>query len=378
MRNQKIIFPFEKNPEFINDLREKVDKYFYQNKKSKFGNSTIVMQSVFMGILYILPYLLMLTGLVTSVSEVVISWVVMGAGMAGLGMVLMHDANHRVFSSNMKVNKWLGKSLYLLGGFPPNWRHQHNTMHHGFTNIEGHDEDIAPVGLLRFSPHRKLYKFHRFQHIYAWFFYGLMTLSWVTVKDFVRITKYKHENVAPFNKKYRRYLFDLIIAKAIYYLAMLVLPILVLPVAWYWVLIGFLLMHYVSGLILTTIFQTAHVVPSSEYPLPAGDGKVENNWAIHQLLTTSDFSPDSRIMSWMIGGLNYQVEHHLFPNISHVHYKKIARLVRETAHEYKLPYHCQGNFFSALKGHWAMLKKLGLQPEIMEKGGTNKLSVETF
>ncbi|HKK68077.1 MAG TPA: acyl-CoA desaturase, partial [Bacteroidales bacterium] len=315
----------------------------------------------------------MLSGVVTSVWGVVACWLVMGMGMAGLGMVLMHDANHRVFSKNMTINKWLGKSLYLLGGFPPNWRHQHNTMHHGFTNIEGHDEDIAPVGLLRFSPHRKLHRIHRFQHIYAWFFYGLMTLSWVTVKDFVRINKYRKDGVAPFNKKYSTYLTDLIIAKLLYYTFLLVLPALVLPVAWYWVVGGFLLMHYLSGLILTTIFQTAHVVPSSEYPLPAGNGKVENNWAIHQLLTTSDFSPNGKVLSWMIGGLNFQVEHHLFPNISHVHYKNISRLVQETAQEYNLPYHFQDSFFSALKGHWKMLKDLGGQPVVV--GGELKNSV---
>jgi linoleoyl-CoA desaturase len=361
MREQEVIFPFDKNPDFINDLRGRVDGFFKQNNLSKYGNKTIVFQSVFMGILYVLPYVLMLSGVVTSVLGVMLSWVVMGVGMAGLGMVLMHDANHGVFSQNKTVNKWLGKSLYLLGGFPPNWKYQHNTMHHGFTNIEGHDEDIAPVGFLRFSPHRKLYKVHRFQHIYAWFFYGLMTLSWVTMKDFVRIKKYKDEGVAPFDKKYKKYLTDLIIAKSFYYLFLLVLPILLVPVGWYWIVGGFFIMHYLSGLILTTIFQTAHVVPSSTYPLPAEDGKLENNWAIHQLLTTSDFSPNSRMVSWMIGGLNYQVEHHLFPNISHVHYKKLSQVVKETAHEYNLPYHFQQTFFKAVAGHMRMLKLLGTQ-----------------
>ncbi|MGM0375418.1 MAG: fatty acid desaturase family protein [Bacteroidota bacterium] len=366
MRDQKIIFPNDKNPDFIDDLRRKVNDYFKQNNLSKYGNKTIVVQSVFMGVLYILPFVLMLSGVVTSIVGVMLSWVAMGAGMAGLGMVLMHDANHNVFSPNKTVNKWLGKSLYLLGGFPPNWRHQHNTMHHGFTNIEGHDEDIAPVGFLRFSPHRKLFKVHRFQHIYAWLLYGLMTLSWVTTSDFVRVKNYKKEGVTPFNKNHTGYLTDLIVAKTFYYLVLLVLPIVLVPVAWYWIVGGFFIMHYVGGLILTTIFQTAHVVPSSVYPVPAGDGKLENNWAIHQLLTTSDFSPRSKIFSWMIGGLNYQVEHHLFPNISHVHYKKVSQLVQETAREYNLPYHYQETFFQAVRSHWKMLKLLGRQPQEAE------------
>ncbi|MFW6389379.1 MAG: fatty acid desaturase family protein [Marinilabiliaceae bacterium] len=369
MRDQEIIFPNDKNPDFINDLRRKVEGYFKQNNLSKYGNKTIVIQSVFMGILYILPYVLMLSGVVTSVLGVMLSWIAMGVGMAGFGMVLMHDANHRVFSRNQTVNRWLGKSLYLLGGFPPNWRHQHNTLHHGFTNIEGHDEDISPAGFLRFSPHRELHRVHRFQHIYAWLLYGLMTLSWVTVKDFSRIKNYKKEGVAPFDKKYGGYLTDLIVSKTFYYLFLLVLPIIVIPVAWYWIVGGFFVMHYVGGLILTTIFQTAHVVPSSAYPLPAGDGQVENNWAIHQLLTTSDFSPNSKIFSWMIGGLNYQVEHHLFPYISHVHYKKLSQLVKETAREYNLPYHYQENFYQAVQSHWKMLKMLGRQPQEADAQG---------
>ena len=372
MSDQKIIFPNDKNPDFIVGLRRKVDGYFKQNNLSKYGNRTIVFQSVFMGILYLLPYVLMLSGVVTSVLGVMLSWIAMGAGMAGLGMVMMHDANHRVFSRNQTVNKWLGKSLYLLGGFPPNWRHQHNTMHHGFTNIEGHDEDIAPVGFLRFSPHRKLFKVHRFQHIYAWLLYGLMTLSWVTMTDFSRIRNYKKEGVTPFNKNYSRYLTDLIVAKTFYYLFLLIVPLVVVPVAWYWIVGGFFVMHYVGGLILTTIFQTAHVVPSSVYPLPAGDGKLENNWAIHQLLTTSDFSPNSKIFSWMIGGLNYQVEHHLFPNVSHVHYKKLSQLVQETAREYNLPYHYQENFYQAVRSHWKMLKMLGRQSRESDAQGKDE------
>jgi len=134
---------------------------------------------------------------------------------------------------------------------------------------------------------------------------------------------------------------------------------LVLPFAWYWILIFFITMHFISGFVLTIIFQTAHVVPTSAYPLPNENGSVQNSWAVHQLLTTSDYSPKNKIFSWLIGGLNYQVEHHLFPNISHVHYKNIATMVKETAQKYSLPYHVQPGFLKALLEHAKMLKKLG-------------------
>ncbi len=310
--------------------------------------------------LYLIPYFLMIFGVITSFGGVLAIWLIMGLGKAGVGMGVMHDANHRSFSKNQKINKWMSKTLYIIGGFPFNWQYQHNTMHHGFTNIEGHDEDIDPGDFLRFSPHKELRKIHKYQHIYAWFLYGLMTFSWATGKDFKQLNRYRKENVKLNTKlNYNKLFRTLIIAKLLYYIAFLVIPIIVVPVAWYWIIVFFMLMHFTTGLILTTIFQTAHVVPDADYPLPGKDMTMENNWAIHQLLTTSDFSPKNKILSWFIGGLNYQVEHHLFPNISHVHYPRIAEFVRETARKFNLPYHVQPGFLVAVSEHAKMLKKLG-------------------
>ncbi len=360
MKHSEIKFSPKYRPEFINELREKVKEYFEKNNISKNGNANLLIKSIVMLMLYFGPYLLIMTGIATSFLGIFISWFIMGLGMAGVGMVLMHDANHKSFSSNPKINKWLSKSLYLLGGFPPNWRHQHNTMHHGFTNIDGQDEDINPGPVLRLSPHKPLLKVHRFQHIYAWVLYGLMTLTWVTTKDFMQLLRYKKTGIPLSNSKtYNQLMLDLILSKVIYYVIFLLLPILVLPIAWYWILLFFLMMHYVSGFILTVIFQTAHVVTTSAYPLPDDNGNIDNNWAIHQLLTTTDYAPKSKIFSWMIGGLNYQIEHHLFPNISHVHYKNLSRFVKATAEKYDLPYYVKRTFFTAVSDHYKMLKILG-------------------
>lgn len=360
MNNLKIKFSPKLKPEFIMELREKVNEYFELNNISKYGTSNLVIKSVFMSLLYFAPLILMLTGIISSPFAIFISWVIMGFGMAGVGMVLMHDANHRSYSKNQKINHWLSKSLYFLGGYPANWRHQHNTMHHGFTNIDGHDEDINPGPVLRLSPHKPLFKIHKFQHIYAWVLYGLMTLTWVTTKDFIQLLRYKRTGIALSNSKtYNQLMLDLIFSKILYYVVFLVLPILVLPIAWYWILIFFFAMHFVSGFILTVIFQTAHVMTTSAFPLPDDKGNIENNWAIHQLLTTSDYAPKSKIFSWMIGGLNYQVEHHLFPNISHVHYKNLSKFVKDTAEKYDLPYYVKRTFFTAVSDHYKMLRILG-------------------
>jgi linoleoyl-CoA desaturase len=301
----------------------------------------------------------MLSGVIQSFTGVLFCWMIMGLGKAGIGMAVMHDANHKSYSSKRWVNRWMGNTLYLLGGSPVTWQYQHNTLHHGFTNIDGYDEDIDPGSVLRFSPHKPLLKIHKYQHIYAWFLYGLMTLVWVTNKDFKQLVQYKKEGGLSSKLSTAHLWITLIVTKMLYYVAFLLIPMLVLPFAWYWVIVFFLVMHYISGFILTVIFQTAHVVPTSKYPLPDKNNSLDNNWAIHQISTTSDFAPKNRILSWFIGGLNYQVEHHLFPNISHVHYRKLSKLVQDTALKYNLPYHVQPTFFKALWEHGRMLKKLG-------------------
>jgi linoleoyl-CoA desaturase len=118
-------------------------------------------------------------------------------------------------------------------------------------------------------------------------------------------------------------------------------------------------MHFIAGMITTTIFQGAHVMPDAEYPMTNKQGNVQDSWFVHQLRTTCNFSPKSRIFSWFVGGLNYQIEHHLFPNISHVHYRKISKIVKETALEFNIPYHVYPNFSVVLWEHAKHLWRLG-------------------
>jgi linoleoyl-CoA desaturase len=170
MQQNKIKFQGQKNPEFISELRKRVSDYFDVNHISKFGNMNLLLKAVFMFSLYLIPYFLMIFGVIQSFWMVFAAWVIIGLGKAGVGMAVMHDANHGSFAKNSKVNKFLSYSMYLVGGFPLNWQHQHNTLHHGFTNIDGHDEDIDPGSVMRLSPHKPRLKVHKFQHIYGWFF----------------------------------------------------------------------------------------------------------------------------------------------------------------------------------------------------------------
>ena len=360
MDAEKLSFLSEKNNDFMLELRKKVDDYFIQNNISKHGNINLIIQTFVMLALYLGPYLLMVTGVVSSTPLILTCWIIMGLGMAGVGMDIMHDANHGSYSKNRRLNNFLSYSLYITGGLPVTWRIQHNNIHHSYTNIHGYDADIEPVEILRFSPHKPHRKIHRFQHIYAWILYGLMTLLWITTKDFQQLVRYRKQGLlAREEKSYRLLMLKLILTKTAYYIIFIGIPMYFLPIPWYITLLFFFVMHFIAGVILATVFQTAHIMPDSEYPLPDKDGRIENNWVVHQLLVTSDYAPNSRILTWLLGGLNYHAVHHLFPHVCHVHYKKISPIIKEVTNKYDIPYRIQPTFFKAVGKHFEMLKLLG-------------------
>ena len=362
MHTEGVKFNPNNQSEFIRELRKRVNLYFKSNNISRFGNTNMVIKTIFMLLLYLIPYFLVVFNVFENNLVVLLLWIIMGTGMAGIGLSIMHDANHDVYSKNKKTNKLLGYLINLVGGSYINWRIQHNVLHHSFTNIHDHDEDLDSGGLMRFSEHQKKYKAHRFQKYYAWFLYGLLTVSWSLKKDFIQLRRYhKKDLLKTQGVTYKKACLNLVIVKALYFLQILVIPLIFANQQWWLTLIFYFIMHYVCGLILSTIFQAAHVVNETSFPLPDESGNIENNWAVHQLYTTANFAENNRILSWYVGGLNFQIEHHLFPNICHVHYRKISKIVRETAQEFQLPYYSNPSFFGALKSHYQLLAKLGTQ-----------------
>ncbi|MFT5821431.1 MAG: linoleoyl-CoA desaturase [Crocinitomix sp.] len=375
MENEtQVLKPIKFSKKIGNDfnatLKKRVRAYFKENNLSKYANTNMKIKTAFMITLYLTPYVLMLTGVVTNIWLVAACWTVMGLGIAGIGLSIMHDANHGAYSKNENVNYIIGRIVNLVGGYAPTWKIQHNVLHHTYTNIHGYDEDVSPaVSLLRFSPADKHIPIHRFQFIYAWFFYSLMTVMWMTTKDFQQLFRYKKMGLTKTeNTNFGKLFFELVTSKLIFYVYVIVIPMLILPTHWL-VTLGFVfMMQLVAGFILAIVFQPAHVVPENEFPIPSKDLTIDNNWAIHQLETTSNYAPKSTILYWLVGGLNYQVEHHLFPNICHVHYKKLSKIVKATAEEFSLPYHSEPTFFSALRSHGKMLRQLGVAPETAPLG----------
>lgn len=348
---------------FYNTLRENVDRYFIENNISRHANAGMILKTVILIIMYLGP-LVLISVFHPSFPVSLLLWSIMGFGLAGNGMSVMHDANHGAYSSNENVNRILGHVLILLGGSVFNWKLQHNILHHTYTNITHMDEDIDNKLVLRFSPHTKAHWLHRFQKFYALFFYGIMTLYWCTFKDFIQFAKYARNKV---NMKTRKEniqkLSEIIAGKVLYYLVFFGIPTWA-GVPFLETLTGFVIMHFIAGIILTVVFQLAHTVEGTSHPMPDANGNIENAWAIHQMLTTKNFSRNNKLISWYVGGLNFQIEHHLFSKVCHVHYPRIAPIVKSTAEEFGIPYMENETFGKALRSHFSILREYGTLPDL--------------
>lgn len=358
MKTIKFVCHDDKQKQFAAAVRKNVNDYFRERGISTKGNLTMAIQTVVMLSLYIVPFVLIFIVPMNAWLGMLMA-VIAGTGMAGIGMCVMHDAVHNSYSHKEWVNKLWGGTMYLLGSNVFNWKIQHNYLHHAYTNIEGYDQDIASRGPIRLSQYAPLKKIHRNQYIHAFFFYGLMTISKLA-KDFTQLVEY---NKAGITRQYHvnptiEYI-KMVLVKIIYLFVFIGLPVLFTAFSWWQVLLGFFIMHWVAGCILSTIFQMAHVVQGTEQLLPNAEGVIEREWAVHELRSTSDFARNNLFLNYYIGGLNFQIEHHLFPNICHIHYRKIAPIVERTAQEFGFTYNLKPSFRNALQSHIHRLKELG-------------------
>ncbi len=349
--------------QFFKTLRERVNGYFVENQIEKTGNfkmyfKTVVIMAIFLG-----GYGLLVGGVLAGWSAL-IAYAIIGFGVALIGLCIMHDSNHGSYSKYPWVNKLVSYSMNLVGASNFTWHIQHNVMHHSYTNIYHMDEDIDDKPFLRLSPYGKLKKYHKFQHIYAFFLYCFATLSWIVSKDFRQLYHYNKSGLTKksgFNPT--KETIEMIISKGLYYFYILVLPIM-LGLNWGIALLGFVIMHAIAGFIITVVFQLAHVVEGPEHFEAEEETNSENTWAIHQIKTTANFATKNKLVTWLVGGLNFQIEHHLFPSICHVHYPELAKIVKKTVEEFDLPYYEYQQLAKAVNSHVKVLKSFGTGREM--------------
>lgn len=346
------------NKAFEVTLRKRVKSYFLDNQIGTKGNGQMFFKSFVALSLYFISFFLILFSGISSIPFLLILWMAMGLGKAFIGTSVMHDALHGSYSKKKRINSLMGFSALVIGAYPKTWKVQHNILHHTYTNIEHADEDIGPRAVLRFSPNQTHRWFHKYQHIYAIFFYSIFTLTWVATKDFVKIFKYRREGLLKAGKEFRKHIIYIVLSKVAYFSVFLALPIILLPISPWLVALMFLFMHMITGFVLSLVFQLAHIMPTSHF-IEQEEQQLAENWLVHQLHTTSNYAMDNKTLFWFVGGLNFQVEHHLFPHICHVHYPEIAKIVQQTTAEYAIPYYAEKSIRSAIIAHFKMLRVLG-------------------
>lgn len=358
MKTVKFISDDPTQREFGPELRKRVNAHLKAKGISTKGDETMFVKAILMLLIYFVPFALIFM-LPANPLLATLLVIMMGIGEAGIGMSVMHDASHGALSNKQWVNDLFSSTMFLLGSNTFNWKVQHTILHHTFTNIYGFDQDIETKGMLRLCQHAPLKKFHRFQFLYAYFFYGLMTL-FKLVADIRQLLDFNRTGITrEQGRQPGLELLKLFLTKVFYLSVTVGLPLMFTDYSWWQILIGFSILHITAGMIMSTVFQMAHVVEGAKQPLPDNNSVIHKDWMVHELETTSDFARNNHLLNWYVGGLNFQIEHHLFPNTCHIHYRGIAPIVEQTAKEFGYIYNLKPTFLHALVSHGKRLKELG-------------------
>lgn len=348
----KLVYPGQSA--FFADVRARVDAHFAT--RSKHATGGMVAKSVF---LVAFTATLMIITAIVPFAFALLTTLLVGACIAFIGFNVGHDAIHLSYSKHGWVNAVLGRSFDVMGGASKTWQRSHNIVHHTFTNVRGVDSDLEPGPWMRFYPKDKRPHFlHRFQGVYAFFLYGFTSLVWVFKKDFVQLIEQK---AGP------RLVVDVLSGKLAHFALFLGLPLLFSGHAWWMTLVLYVMMLAAAGVTLATVFQLAHVVEGVEFPMHPESGEMKEPWAENVMRTTADFGL-TPLTTFFTGGLDHQIEHHLFPRICHVHYPDIAPIVKQCAHDHGLPYLHSGSFLSALASHVRQMTKLGRGDVLVPSG----------
>lgn len=343
-------------PSFHTELKKRITNYFEEVGKSQTGDYPIFMKAVILMVVFVAIYI-HLVFFTPNVFFAILESVLLGGVVSAIGFNVMHDGAHGSFSKYKWINSFAAFSLNILGGNSFMWNMKHNVIHHAYTNVDGLDDDIDIQPWMRMSSSQPKYRLHKYQHIYFWFLYSLLYVFWIFVLDYQKYFKSRIGNMPLKRMK----LSDHLVFwgfKVFHFFLFVGLPIYMVGFsAW---LVSFLVMTLVAGLVLSLVFQLAHTVEHTAFPVPNIDtNKLEDEWAVHQIKTTANFATHNKVVSWLVGGLNFQIEHHLFPKISHIHYPAISKIIRQACKEYGIEYIEYPRVRYAVASHVAFLKQMG-------------------
>jgi len=337
-------------------LKTKISEYFQEVGQSTTGNYKLFIKAVILMVAFAFIYI-HLVFFTPAVFWQVLESILLGGLVAAIGFNVMHDGAHGSFSKYKWVNQLAAFSLNILGGNSFMWNMKHNVIHHAYTNVDGVDDDIDIQPWLRMSSTQKKYRMHKYQHLYFWILYSLLYVFWIFLLDYQKYFKGKVGNMPV--KKMR--LSDHLIFwgfKAVHLFLFIGLPVYMVGLgSW---LISFLIFSLVAGFVLSIVFQLAHTVEHTAFPVANSEtGKMEDEWAIHQIKTTANFATKNKIITWLVGGLNFQIEHHLFPKISHIHYPAIRKIIKKSCEERGIHYIEYRKLWWAIVSHVSFLRQMG-------------------
>ncbi len=349
------------NNQFYQSLKASVDAYFIDKHIKRTGDWRLFLKSIVLLSSAIGIYLALMLVNMSALPAIFLAGL-LGFIFASIGFSVMHDANHGSYSPNQKLNDALGLvSANGLGASAYFWKQKHNIIHHTYTNVDGIDDDIAKSPIIRQCESQKWVPAHKVQHLYLPFIYALSSIFWIFFMDFTKYFSRRIYTTEAWKLSAKNHIIFWV-TKIHYAIFFIVIPIMV----WGWAgwLAGFFVANAVMGITLSFVFQLAHVVENTEFEhIPLDETKhLETAWAEHQIKTTANFAMGNKWISWFVGGLNYQIEHHLFPRVSHVHYPEISKIVQEKCKEYNLPYNQYPTMSEALASHFRVMRHLGKRP----------------
>ncbi len=280
----------------------------------------------------------------------------LAAAMAASAFCVQHDGGHKAYSNWTVMNRIAALSLDFIGASSYLWYWKHAVLHHTYSNIPGHDTDIELGSVMRLCPQHELRWFHRWQHLYLFVLYGVMAARWHLWGDFKEIVTGKigpHPYPRPKGIDFAIFWFG----KAFSIGWLIVLPMFFHD--WWVVALFYLGITGVMGVLLSVVFQLAHCVGEADFPSPNEALRMESAWAIHQVQTTANFARTSRTLTYLLGGLNFQIEHHLMPHVCHIHYPALSPIVEKLCGEYGIRYSCHPTFWAGVVSHYRWLRKMG-------------------
>jgi linoleoyl-CoA desaturase len=354
MATPKFIAP---STSFYFELKKRTNAYFEEKGSHPSGNYKLYIKAVVLvsSLVFFTP----------PVWLALLECVVMGGVTAAIGFNVMHDGGHGSFSKKKWLNELAGLSLNMLGANIHMWTTKHNVIHHTYTNIDGVDDDLDAKPFLRLCENQKHLKIHKYQHFYFWGAYAMLYLYWVFFTDYMKYFTQKVGDI-PIKKMTRKDHLSFWMFKGMHFVLFVLVPIYTVGfLPW---LVGFLVYCMFTGLVMSIVFQLAHTVEHAHFPVPTqSTNRIEDEWALHQLKTTANFATNNKLVSWLTGGLNFQIEHHLFPKISHVHYPAISKIIKEACDEFGVTYHEFPKTRNAIMSHISHLRQLALQPALAQR-----------